>query len=269
MKVFGSTVCKPTDSSLNEDSIRVGNNLIAVSDGAGGGGLFAEKWSKYLVDNLPNEPITRYNDFCGWLDAIWEPFFCHYEHVSKELGNFALNKFYEEGSYATIGCLWIDDTIQKYNWVTYGDSVVFKYNRISKELFYSIKKFSEFNQPPYLVNCIKQTKEEGFGFGQGTYEKNDIFFIASDALSHYIILMYLVANNKHNEEILSVLNLHSKNSFVIKNVMRMKQFDFENILMKLIRSSKNNINFKRHLYSLFKKNFITSDDYSFVCTHNI
>lgn len=269
MKVLGSTICKPLDSSLNEDAIRSTTSLIAVSDGAGGGGLFAERWSKYLVDNLPNEPITGYNDFCIWLDAIWEPFFCHYEQESKELGNFALNKFYEEGAYATIGCVWLDDTIQKYHWVSYGDSVIFKYNIASKELFYSIKSLSEFNQPPFLVNCIKQTKEDGFCFGQGFYDNNDIFFIASDALSHYLIMMYLIATNKNNEEILSALNQHSKNSFIIKNAIKMRKIDFEDVLMKLIRSTKSNINFKRHLYSLHKKNYITSDDYSFVCAHNI
>ena len=41
----------------NEDAVIAKDHLIAVSDGAGGGGVFADKWSKYLVDHLPDKPI--------------------------------------------------------------------------------------------------------------------------------------------------------------------------------------------------------------------
>jgi len=85
MKVFGTSVCRPLDSSVNEDSFRVSRQLIAVSDGAGG--LFAEKWSKFLIDNLPQNPILDYNGFCLWLDDLWEVFFKKYEQVSINLGN--------------------------------------------------------------------------------------------------------------------------------------------------------------------------------------
>ena len=127
MVIFGSSVSKPLDSSINEDSIRKAPGLIAVSDGAGGGGLYAEKWSQYLVENLPEKPILNYMDFCNWLDSIWESFFNNFEKVSREQGSFALRKFYDEGAYATIACLWIDENNHKYYWLTYGDSVVFKY----------------------------------------------------------------------------------------------------------------------------------------------
>ena len=37
---------------VNEDAVIAKKELIAVSDGAGGGGVFAERWSKYLVNHL-------------------------------------------------------------------------------------------------------------------------------------------------------------------------------------------------------------------------
>ena len=40
---------------LSEDAVLARNGLIAVSDGAGGGGVFAECWSQYLVDHLPDK----------------------------------------------------------------------------------------------------------------------------------------------------------------------------------------------------------------------
>ena len=45
---------------VNEDAAIARKDVIAVSDGAGGGGVFAERWSKYLVEHLPEKPIKSY-----------------------------------------------------------------------------------------------------------------------------------------------------------------------------------------------------------------
>ena len=70
----------------NEDAAIARNGLIAVSDGAGGGGVFADQWSRYLVDNLPDEPIQNYSEFDNWLDAIWEKFYNEHEELAKAQG---------------------------------------------------------------------------------------------------------------------------------------------------------------------------------------
>ena len=57
----------------NEDAVVVRENAIAVSDGAGGGGVFADLWSNYLVEHLPEKPIKSYQTFDKWIDGIWEP----------------------------------------------------------------------------------------------------------------------------------------------------------------------------------------------------
>ena len=51
------SVPKLEDGIVNEDAVRATQKWISVSDGAGGGGVFADQWSRYLVDNLPDEPI--------------------------------------------------------------------------------------------------------------------------------------------------------------------------------------------------------------------
>ena len=48
------SITKFEDGLVNEDAAIVKDNVIAVSDGAGGGGVFAECWSQYLVDNYGN-----------------------------------------------------------------------------------------------------------------------------------------------------------------------------------------------------------------------
>ena len=49
---------KGEKNALNEDAVIARKNVIAVSDGAGGGGLFADRWSHYLLKHLPAAPIS-------------------------------------------------------------------------------------------------------------------------------------------------------------------------------------------------------------------
>ena len=48
---------------VNEDAAKATQEWIAVSDGAGGGGVFADLWSSYLVDNLPDTPFANFKEF--------------------------------------------------------------------------------------------------------------------------------------------------------------------------------------------------------------
>lgn len=100
------SVGKFEPESVNEDAALARENLIAVSDGAGGGGLFAERWSRYLLDNLPATPIETAEELDHWLEQIWEPFYNRCETDATQLGGMALEKFYDEGSFATIAAAW-------------------------------------------------------------------------------------------------------------------------------------------------------------------
>ncbi|MBQ9230825.1 MAG: hypothetical protein IJ190_06535, partial [Prevotella sp.] len=53
-----------------EDAAIARKDVIAVSDGAGGGGVFADLWSKYLVEHLPDMPIKSHKAFDKWIDEI-------------------------------------------------------------------------------------------------------------------------------------------------------------------------------------------------------
>ena len=48
------SIGKIGENLVNEDAAITKDNLIAVSDGAGGGGVFADMWSRYLVEHLPD-----------------------------------------------------------------------------------------------------------------------------------------------------------------------------------------------------------------------
>ena len=118
------SLAKFEEGIINEDAAIAKKEAIAVSDGAGGGGVFADLWSKYLVEHLPDKPIKNYKAFDKWIDGIWEPFYNDCEEKAKAEGGMFLNKFYDEGSFATLVAVWKNG-----QWVSYGDSVAFCYNR--------------------------------------------------------------------------------------------------------------------------------------------
>ena len=121
------SIAKIDEGLVNEDAVIAREGLVAVSDGAGGGGVFADRWSRYLVEHLPDEPIVDYQSFDKWIDGIWEPFYNECEELAKVEGGMLLNKFYDEGSFATIVAVWEDG-----HWMSYGDSVAFCCKRLQR-----------------------------------------------------------------------------------------------------------------------------------------
>lgn len=254
------SIAKFEDGITNEDAAIARKDVIAVSDGAGGGGVFAERWSKYLVERLPNEPIGSFEAFDEWIDGIWEPFYNEHEGIAKKEGGMFLNKFYDEGSFATLVAVWKNGV-----WVSYGDSVAFCYNRKSKELQHSFTRLADFNKPPYLINCKDLLDEKGFRCGKFDVDEDCVVFAASDTLAHYIMMMYEVAyQDKFADELQEAIDAQTKNSNFIKTAMSIEGLDFEkDVIRKLLNCSTWPI-LKNHIRGLKKKGLISHDDYSFV-----
>ena len=255
------SLAKFEEGITNEDAAIARKEVIAVSDGAGGGGVFAERWSKYLVKHLPEDAITSYEAFDKWIDSIWEPFYNKCETNAKAIGGMFLNKFYDEGSFATLVAIWKNGT-----WVSYGDSVAFCYNRKSKELQHSFTRLADFNNPPYLINCKDPLDEKGFRSRKFDINSDCIVFAASDTLAHYILMMYEVSNkDRFAEELQEAIDAQTKNSNFIKTAMSINNsLDFEkDVICKLLNCPTWPI-LQRHIKGLKKKGLIGHDDYSLV-----
>jgi hypothetical protein len=259
------SIPKYGESVINEDAVILKDNIAAISDGAGGGGLYADKWSKYLVSKLPNTPIQNFQEFDQWIDSIWEEFYVFCEKLAKQAGSLFLNKFYDEGAFATIAIVWKQGC--HIFWTSYGDTVIFKYSYSSKVLKWYGYSVERFELPPYLVGCIFPLNDVGFSCGQEQITPNDeIVFIASDALAWYIIYMYMLENiTEYKDTIQNIIDSHTKTSNYISTALKLKKISFEkSVISKLISCSKNSANFKRHLYSLERKHLIANDDYSLI-----
>ena len=103
--------------------------------------MFVDEWSKYLVKHLPKDkPIVSFKELDEWVDGIWETFYNEHEERAKEGDGILLNKFYNEGSCATIAAAWkIQEKVAK--WMAYGDSVVFHYSFQTGILEHSLRNW--------------------------------------------------------------------------------------------------------------------------------
>ncbi len=251
---------------VNEDAVGGKEGQYAVvSDGAGGGGVYADKWAGFLVEHLPEIPFCSFEEMDGWVDGIWEEFYQKYEEEAKKTGGLLLEKFYKEGSFATVAAVWMTGG-HACQWATYGDSVVFCYHKRNGVLEHSFKSIVDFNNPPYLINYNDKLKEEGFRCGSFELEEEDILFVASDTLSHYIIMMYEVSKREEfGDELQNALNAHSKNSNAIKTAMALGKFDFkEDVLEKLLNFVNDKPAFQKFTDSLRSNGLLLEDDYSLV-----
>ena len=245
---------------VNEDAAIARKDVIAVSDGAGGGGVFAERWSKYLVEHLPEKPIKSYRAFDKWIDSIWEPFYNDCEEEAKKIGGLFLNKFYDEGSFATLVAVWNNGT-----WISYGDSVAFCYNKKTGRLQHSFTRLSDFNNPPYLINCKDPLEKKGFRTGLFKVDDDCIVFVASDTLAHYILMMYEVAHRDwYGEELIEAVDAQTKNSNFIKSAMRLRKIDFAKDVIQKLENCQYPKQLKLHIERLKRWGFIGHDDYSLV-----
>lgn len=269
MLKYNISITKFEEGNICEDASISGNNFIAVSDGAGGGGIYADKWSQCLVGNIPSTPLTSIEEVNMFLDGFWEDFYSKYEEIAKSKGGLILEKFYDEGSFATLAVCWKIEGENKVHYLAYGDSVVFCYNRKTDQLKHTYSELADFVNPPYLINWRDELDKEGAVFGSFETDENDIIFIASDALSHYLLMMYIVLtpSGKNVEELDRAIETINKNVTYIltaNNMIDSIKIEFWNDVLKpiLIATSEGEESFKEHIKELINKNLIANDDYS-------
>lgn len=261
------TQVKFEENPLCEDYSMSDSNMVAVADGAGGVGLFSDKWSEYLIKNIPRQPLVTFEEFDNWLDGIWEAFYNQYEQLAKEQGALELEKFYDEGAYSTLAAIWKLDA-STYQWVTYGDSVAFCYYYDTNVLEFSFEHIADFARPPFLINCKDPLEKDGFKSGYFKPSGDAFLFVATDALAHYIMMIYMMMNaEKYSLELESLCSTSNRysNLYAVSSALKNDNIAklFEKITCKKSwKSLTNSYTFRSHLASLYRKGLISCDDYS-------
>lgn len=259
------TLPKWNDHVPNEDACYGSNGCIAVSDGAGGCGLFANEWSQYLIEHLPKDtPISTFDDLDHWVDDIWEPFYVRHEAQAQAGDGMMLNKFYAEGSCATMAAAWKVGTA-RWRWMAYGDSVVFHYSRDRGVLEHSFTKLSDFSNPPRLISCKDPLEPAGFATGEFCLDTSSVLFVASDALAHYVMMMYQLSKYRTFAAELEEENAKGTANAQLLKTAETMDFSFDtDVLTPLIGSMASPQAFSDYLKRLYKDGVIDIDDYTLV-----
>ena len=247
--------------SVNEDAVLVREDMVAISDGAGGGGVFADEWSRYLLDNLPEKPFLGFDEFDGWVNGISDSFYNTHEEIAKKKGGLFLEKFYDEGSFATLVAVWRVSP-NEYVWISYGDSVAFAYRPTNNTLEHSFTHLVDFNLPPHLISLISPLNPAGFRTGHFIIEPGDYVFVASDALAHYVLARYCSVKGLH-DEIDSAIDAQSRNSSYVKSLLLYSKKNFhEEVIRKFYTNAPNRVNSVRMINKLYNNGAIGLDDYT-------
>ena len=144
-----------------------------------------------------------------------------------------------------------------------GILVSFRYSFQATILEHCFTKLADFCNPPRLVSCKDPLEEEGFKQGEFVLDDSSVVFAASDALSHYILMMYELAHCKEfGEELAEEYLKHSGNSQLLKTAETLR-FNFKNdVIDKLIQASDNQLTFEEYLKGLYHQGVIDMDDFT-------
>lgn len=261
------TLKKFTDNIPNEDSCHVLDNMIVISDGAGGCGVFASDWSKYLVENMvkrpESQPITSFEQLDEWIGTIWEPFYNEYGKKAQEYDDIFQTKFDQEGSFATLAVVW-RTSANFCQWMTYGDSVIFHYSK-SKNIFeHSFTKLSDFSKAPFLISCKDPLHPQGFKSGTFNLTEDSVVFAASDALSQYILMSYYVEHEDvYKEEIDEIKQSYTMDAQMLNLAEKDKQaYCFDFLIDKIQDITRNQKDFDDFVKELYKRGVLEMDDYT-------
>lgn len=105
---------------------------------------------------------------------------------------------------------------------------------------------------------------DGFRCGTFPLNKNSIVFVASDALSHYILMMYeLSQKEKYVSEIEKSQSSNSKNSNLMAKAQSLPNIRFEkDVIDKLRKAVYDKSVFRKWTESIYRKGLLAMDDYS-------
>jgi hypothetical protein len=257
----------------NEDAIRIFENskfnLFAMSDGAGGAGIYCKEWANYIVNNQPEFPILTNEEANKWFQKISKSFYELIKPTVNYDNIFIGERFDSEGSYATLLYVWVSKTEKKYFISGIGDTTLFYFKKTNDNytisLIEPISKQLSLEDNPELLNWQKAL-EYSLLSKSVDYENGDTIIICTDSLSRRIIYQLLLINQFETELCLNEnINKTYRRDFlehlkINQRIFKMKEF--VNYLRNLIAMSPDS--FRAELRKWVERNELEKDDYSFI-----
>ena len=265
--------CNKINEDENEDAIGISENsnfhLFAMSDGAGGAGIYCKEWANFIVNNQPEFPILSDEEANNWFQNISQSF---YEFIKPKVNYdniFIGERFDNEGSYATLLYVWLSKTDKKYFLTGIGDTTLFFFKKKNEDysvsLIYPINKQSSLNDNPDLINW-QRPLEYSLLSKSVDYEPGDTIIICTDSLGRRITYQLLLINQSETEQCLNEnINKTYRRDFLEHLKINQRIFnvnEFIKYLRNLIGLDKNS--FRVELTKWIERNELEKDDYSFI-----
>ncbi len=263
---IAASIPKPLQDK-SEDAFILKENCWAIADGAGGVGIFAAEWAKYLLEKLPETLFAEAEEMIHWANGIWEKFYQTIDN--QELAIEIKSKFIEEGSLATlIAAYYNGKTLRA---IAYGDSALLLYNAKKNTLRALPSELSTYVKNPFLINWKEEILPEGIVIQDFEWQKQEQLLLCSDALAQYLLLSFACLTPKSDWEaqLLELTKTHQHHR-IFQFVEKMEQYFDKNVdfhqavWLPLCEAMKTEENFKQHLYQLCEQGLIPNDDYTVV-----
>lgn len=118
---------------------------------------------------------------------------------------------------------------------------------------------ADVDKPPFLISDKDPLREEGFHTGGFSVGDGSVLFVASDALAHYVMMMYeLERKEEYGDELAEAVSAKTKNSNFVLAAQDVS-FSFDAVLDRLLDQSKD---YRVKLRKLEKDGLLGHDDYS-------
>ena len=259
----------------NEDAVRVDlPKRLALSDGAGGTGVEAHQWARHLLDNLPDAPMRSFDDVTAWQDGIWQPYFDKIEGELTNSRSNALDKFYTEGSSATLVAAWFEGKgkTRKAHILSYGDSVILLWREKTRKIWTNTPDLSVFLDNPFLLNCNEPPVAHGY-FDTWSVQKGDVLILASDTIGQFLLSSFylLHAPEKHATMFDAIRKSPVRFAAIFQDVAEYYQQHSDETWAKVLAQLTENLatadKFRVYTEGLKSFGLLGFDDYSVILHH--
>ena len=240
---------------------------IAVSDGAGGAGIYCKAWANHLVQNQRNKPFDSKINAEEWFLSISESFYKENIEAINKMDPFILEKFIKEGSYATLFFAWWNKEKNVLHYVGIGDTTlfVFRKDKIKYKpiLITPINEQNSLDDFPKLLNWNK-----GLNYDLSMLEielkSDDVLIICTDSISRWIIYHLMVIETFETQKILGESIVKSIDSNKLQNIKLSNSFkNLSDMLLKIENTvNKSETFFKNELEKSINGNVLEKDDFT-------
>ncbi len=255
----------------NEDAVKYfeDDNIIkiAMSDGAGGAGIYCKHWAEYLVDNQPEQSFKKDLETNEWFLSTSKLFYKENIELINKSDPFILEKFNTEGSYATIMYVWLQKNINQLSYTGIGDTTLFIFREINNDyspiLITPINEQKNLNDFPKLVNWNKSLSYD-LKSKVIDIQPTDILIICTDSLSRWLIYNLLILSPSETQDLLNNEIINNISNISIEQFRTNESYEnLSDLLSKIEQVIKEGSEyFQKVISKKIKLNQVEKDDFS-------